>query len=286
MNIFQEKSYRQAIEKIVSTRKHLDSRMRFSLLAEAMRIQKSYLSKVLKGEANLSSDQLHLGCQYLELNADESRFLQLLLEKERTGIPERKESLDAQVEKIRARNQETRKHLTAPEVRSAEQSGPLGAGEYYIDPLNQLVHIALTIPRYLADPRKLAGVLGVSSLRIESALQTLARLGVISIRPEEDSDNRSKGRLELLQRQVHLPRGSPFYRPWRAQLRLWALQRMQELGAKEAYTFSVVFSTDEATRKEIHEKFLEFLSWAEKRVETGKPERLYQMNFDLFPWDQ
>ena len=287
--VYQEGSYRKAIEKIVSARKHLDSRMRFSRLAEHMRIQKSYLSKVLKGDAHLNSDQLHLGCEYLELDAHESKYLQLLLEWERSTIPSRKQELSAQINKFRERQMESKAHLQAKALAVSKDAGEAGAGgigtnEYYIDPIYQLVHVALTIPAYRQDPKALASALGLPYERVEHAIQVLTRLGIIAIRTPFSQERRTRGEIEVLVKQVHLNRESPLYRPWRSQLRLWALQKLFEMGNKKPYTFSVVFSADEETRAEIQAKFLEFLSWAEKRVGKTKPERLFQMNFDLLPW--
>ncbi|NDC39730.1 MAG: hypothetical protein EBZ48_17105, partial [Proteobacteria bacterium] len=113
MNVFHEKSYRSAIEKLVVSRKHLDSRMRFSLLADHMRVQKSYLSKVLGGKAHLNADQLHLACQYLGLNEEESRYLQMTLEHERSVLTERKLELEREMEKARGSQLESEKHLKA-----------------------------------------------------------------------------------------------------------------------------------------------------------------------------
>ena len=284
MSLFQEKSYRSAIERIVSSRKHLDSRMRFGLLAESMRIQKSYLSKVLRGDAHLSTDQLYLGCKYLGLTPEESKYLQLLLEFERSTLPDRKESLRKQVERMQAIQLESKKHLKAGEVARDSEELALGNGAYYLDPTHQLVHIALTVPKYLSDPRLISQDLGIEPERVEQSIDVLTKLGVLAVSQESSAGKRARGKIELLQTQVHLPRESPFYRPWRAQLRQWALQRLLQLDSKKAYTFSVVFSADEETRTEIQAKFLEFLSWTEKRVAKTKPERVYQMNFDLFRW--
>ena len=253
--LFREKSYRKAIDRIVSTRKHLDSRMRFSRLAEHMRIQKSYLSKVLKGAAHLSSDQLHLGCEYLELTPLESNYLQLLLEWEKSSLPARKQELEKKLLRFREKQLETKSHLQAKSLEkgsAGEAGGPstkpssiaevlaersIGVNEYYIDPLYQLVHMGLTIPSFQEEPKRLAEALGVSGERMESALQVLERIGVIQVKTSSESNPRARGEIEVLRKTLHLSRESPLYRPWRAQLRLWALQKLLELGSKKAYTF-------------------------------------------------
>ena len=72
-----------------------------------------------------------------------------------------------------------------------------------------------------------------------------------------------------------------------AALDLWkkyCLDSTQVLSEKNGYSFSVVFSASENTRKEIHSKFLEFLKSCELLVGEAKSKNVYQMSFDLFPW--
>ena len=65
----------------------------FQSLAHAARIQKSYLSKVVTGRADLTTDQLYLICRHLDLDPEAARYLELLLERERSGVAERREEL-------------------------------------------------------------------------------------------------------------------------------------------------------------------------------------------------
>jgi hypothetical protein len=50
------------------------------------------------------------------------------------------------------------------------------------------------------------------------------------------------------------------------------------------YGLRVVFSADEATRRQVRERFLAFLSEAQKLCEASDSEQVYQMSFDLFAW--
>jgi hypothetical protein len=103
----------------------------------------------------------------------------------------------------------------------------------------------------------------------------LERLGIIE---------RSAGKIEILRPAMHLPKESPFYDGWRAQLRLLALQRTQAIAKESHYSFSVVFSAGEKADQDLKAKFFEFLKSLEPDITAAPCERVYQMNFDLLPW--
>ena len=59
-------------------------------MADHMRIQKPYISKVINNMADFSSDQLYMACDFLGFGEDEKNYMLLLLELERTTYTERK----------------------------------------------------------------------------------------------------------------------------------------------------------------------------------------------------
>jgi len=92
------------------------------------------------------------------------------------------------------------------------------------------------------------------------------------------------GGIEVLRDNIHLPKGDPAYVPWRTQLRTMSLARAMQLSNDQSYFFSVVLSSDEKTKQEIQQRFMEFISSIQKLVSDSKQEELYTINFDLLPW--
>lgn len=73
--------------------------------------------------------------------------------------------------------------------------------------------------------------------------------------------------------------------PHQSLMRMRSLARLQELPAEKRYSFSVTFSTSERIREQIQQKFLALLKEIEPLVKGGASENAYQINFDLFPWN-
>ena len=62
------------------------------------------------------------------------------------------------------------------------------------------------------------------------------------------------------------------------------MERSSRLSKDEGYLFTVLFSADEATKKRIQAKFLDFLKAVEKEVQAAPSEDVFYMSFDLMNW--
>lgn len=271
MNIFLESNYHVILKKIVEERKRIDPKFNFQAIAEATRIPKSYLSKVAHEKAHFSADQLFLVGEHLGLNEKQLRYMQLLLELARSGVKKRREQLEKEIQALRDRALDSREHLQA----KPESLGEDGLRDYYLDPLNQLVHICLSIPRYQTDATKLAADLGIPVAELRGVIERLEALGVIE---------HVNGRYKSLLKGIHLPKTSPVFKPWRNQLKLLCLDRLSRRPEKSDYSFSVCFSATDKVRDRIKGDFLELLKKAEAEVGGARQEGAYQMSFELFAW--
>jgi len=106
--MYLENDYRSALRKALESRKKTDPKATYQNLAQAMRVQKSYLSKVLNQGAELSSDQLHLASKYLEFSEQQESYIELLLQHSRSVIPDRRTQILSKIQKIQAKNAETK----------------------------------------------------------------------------------------------------------------------------------------------------------------------------------
>lgn len=272
MNIYEELDYRAILRKVVKERKRNDPKCNFQRLAESARLPKSYLSKVVHGEADLSQDQLYLVNGFLAFTAQESEYMGLLLEYARCGLSKRKTELKQKIESIRRQNLETKEHIRAS---PAPLQLPL-LSEYYLDPHMQIVHICLSIERYACDLKSLAADLRLHLSRVTSVVDRLEKLGII----ERDE----AGQIKLLVTSIHLPKESQLFDAWRNQIRLSCLKHMEGLPRDEVYSFSVTFSATPEVRQKIHLRFLDYLKSLEELVSQAPCEKAYQLNFDVFPW--
>lgn len=271
VSIFSYLDYREALLALISKKKEQRKGFTLRSLAEKCRIQSTYLSNVLHGRADLSSDQIYALAQELGLSETENDYLNLLLSWDRSGVALRKKRLKQKIDDLRAREFNTKKALSKVRLLSEEEC----IREYYLDPFHMLVHVFLTIERYNRRTSHIADALGVDSDRIKHSIDTLVRLGYIE---------KSESGYDLLKQRIHLPESSPVCRPHQELMRIRSLSRLQSVQESARYGVSVTFSSDAQVLTRLKEVFLEFLAKAEKIVDEGPAERAYQMNFDLFPW--
>lgn len=269
MNIYSENDYRKILRALVDERKKVDASVNFQTMAEFCGCPKSYLSKVLAGKANLNNDQIFLACDYLTLKDKDRSYLALLLEKERTEIPSRKKILENEIVSLRNMALESKEHISA----NVQNSDVLDV--YYYEPLNQIVHICLSVEKFRRHPIRIAPALRTSPSKVIRAIDTLEELGLIT---------REGDAIVVHEKHIHLARTAKVYQTWRNELKLAALTHLNNSSEENDYSFSVVFSGDAAAREKIRRRFLEFLKESEEIVKNAPPESVYQMSFDLFEW--
>lgn len=268
---FQDINYRNHITNFVETKKARGEKYSFQLLAQKIGIQKPYLSKVLAGNANLSSDQLYLLINEMELNEEEEKFFWLIWEHERSGLKARKDKLKEEIKTIQRNNLKSEKHL---KVESSETISIDEMSEYYLNPLNQIIHISLGLKQYQSNYQNLIHDLSISLEQLNKSLSTLERLGLIEWGEK----------IKLLKRNIHLPRESHLFWSWKTQLNLLGLSKCQQLTTDDTYNFSVVFSCTEKAKSEIQAEYFKFINKVQSIVSDSKGKHVFQLNYDLFKW--
>lgn len=271
-NLYVFLSYRAALKKCVESQKDEPSGLNFAALAKHMRIQKSYFSKVLHAKAHLNSDQLFLAAQALRFDEEAAHYLQLLLEFDRTALQVRRDLIRQKIDGIRAQKLELKAQISAPSIEAEQQKMRL----YHLDPIHQLVHMALTIPKYSANTRLLETLFSLNRERVKQILGQLEQMNLI-----HQTNNHSA---TAAMQSMHFPRDSEGYKAWAQLLRTLGQARSQWVEKNQSYQFSVVFSGQAELQEEIRFHFVEFLKTIEIKVKTSKPAELYQMNFDLLRW--
>jgi hypothetical protein len=271
--IFDRDDYKDVLKSVLLERKaSLGTRATFQKMAQACRVEKAYLSRVLNGTAHLSSDQLYMACRFLELSPVERRYVGLLHQHQRSALQRHKDELQVEIKALRKTQLRTDGHICA---RKAAMEGSTELAEYFLDPNAQLIHMFLTTTRYQDDLASIGRCLGLSPDAVAVSLGRLERAGIVALRD---------GRYRVVETNLHLPPDSPFFRPYRQALRLRSTERLGVTAPEDAYSVSVVFSTTPAVRKQIHEEFLQLLKRVETLLADAPEEEVYQMNFDLFAW--
>jgi uncharacterized protein (TIGR02147 family) len=271
MNIFVENNYRQVLKRFVEERKAVDTKFHFQAIADATKIPKSYISKVMTQKAHFNQDQLYLFCDHVGMNDHQRKFMSLLLEWERCVVKKRKSALNEEINLARAAALDTQKHIQASTDAIDEQI----IRDYFLEPWHQIVHICLSIPKYQTNANALAADLNISASRLRTIIANLEGWGVIE---------HTKGSFRTLIKNFHLPKTSPVFSAWRNQLKLFSMERLGRSDSEEDYSFMATFSATPKVRDKIKGEFLEFLKKTEALVRSSPQEAAFQVNFDLFGW--
>lgn len=275
MEIFAEKSYKSILRKTIEAKKAIlgAEAFNYQALAAASRIQKTYLSRVLNGDGQLSSDQLFLALAYLEFSAEEKNYITLLHQWERSEISERRKILEEELRQFRQVHMKTERHLKD----SSQLMNDVDMTMYYLNVNTQLVHMFLTIPQYANSPTSIAKVLGISEQALTKIMRFLAELKII---------NYKNHRVVVERTNLHLSKDAPLSLPYRTMMRLKALERLQSQKTSEPYGYSLFFSADEDARAKVQALFFEFLKAAERVIGPAKCKNVYQLQFDLIDWSE
>ncbi|MGZ3796748.1 MAG: TIGR02147 family protein [Pseudobdellovibrionaceae bacterium] len=271
MSIYKHLKYRHAIEEILEKRRKLPKKFTLRVLADNSGLQASFLTNVLKGRFDFNADQLYAVATELGCAPNEREYLLLLLEYERSSFKPRREELKKQIEELRKINQQSDKHLAVDAVELSSDT----RAQYYLDPYAQLTLVYLHIPSVNQNPEKLCPLLGISSFRLREILKLLIDIGYVRI---------EGGIHKVIARDKHLPKRNPLSGPHLALMRLKSIDQLQRLSSNQAYSHSVTFTGTSETKDLLCDAYLNFLKDAEAIVKSARSDKVFQMNFDLFPW--
>ncbi len=272
-SIFDATNYRRILAAQSLAWKRRRPGMSLAGLARRAKLQAPYLTNVLKERAHLSADQLFSVSRILGFAENETAYVLLLLDWERSEQSERKALLRAQIDKARRGRLNVEKRLKAEVVGGATEA----TTRYWIHPEMQLVLTFLGVPRFAANFVRIAESLNIELSRVDEIVRELKELGLLRVG--------NKG-LEKTKSRMHLAKDSPLCAPQQLLLHYRSLQHQQLLSPAAKFNFAVTFTADEKTREKIQVELLKFLETTEALVKNAPSESVYQLNLDLFPWSR
>ena len=274
MDIFLNHSYKDALkQRLADRKKQLGKRYSSEMLADHCQVQKSYLSRVFNGNAHLNQDQLFLACEYLGLNSDETNFLDLLHQKERSLIDSRVKKINLQIERIRQEHLNPDKRIEAERLNELNEA----LNVYYLDPFCQLTHMFLTIPQYAQSLQKIRKQLHLSAADMDRIINVLQKLQIVQF---EDY------KWTVIKSNLTLPRDSPLSKACNQLVRQQGLERSKFVQEQKMTRYNVFFTADEAAYKALSTEFLVFLEKAQAIVKPATAQQVFQLTFDLIPWSE
>lgn len=269
-NISYYDDYREVI-KILAKEKPLS----FKKIAENCQIHSSYFSRVMVDKADFSQEQLYKIGNELSLLEWEINYFLTLGEISNSGNVKHKNFLQQKINGLKKEHQKLEKNLYV----NPKQLPHKDIETFYSDPLIPVIYTYLTIKSYRDNPESIYKKLGISKNQFNLELQKLQKLGVISIKEEED--------IYIAIKVIHIDEANPIFIRFLMNRRIDSLAQIAKGPSRSNdYRFSVLFSTTEEKKKEIKSLFLEFVKKAQKTSIEGEKSRakkdLCSINFDLY----
>jgi hypothetical protein len=270
-SIYDHLDYRLLIKSgITDLKDRLGGGITYSSMAKACRIQKTYLSKVLNHDGNLTQDQLFLACEYLRLDPNETDYALLLHLHESTNLEKRKKLLKTEIHSIQRATKKSEAYLNTTIIENHTDT----LITYFLNPDLQLIHLFLTIEKYQKNLNKIATSIGIKKTELDQHLATLESMKLVKF---EDKC------YIAINHNLHLPKESPIYPSYRSMMKLKSMEKVRNIN-DDAYSLGAFISCSPETKDFIHKKFLVFLGDIKKRVDLDEPEEVYQLSFDLINW--
>lgn len=241
-------------------------------LAEKMRVHTSLITNILKERADLTADQLFLFSKALELTPLESRYLELLWDRDRTTLEDKKKELTQTMREFRDQFVSVSRQSGLSEPVISQQA----VAFYWTTPLAQIIVLSLSIRRFSKDISLLLKEVSESEEEFNKIFARMLEFGIIY---EE------KGFYKSALGNYHLPKDSPFCPVQNKMMRLASLQHTNRLRDDKDYQLSVTFAADQKTFEKIKKEIVAAVKNAQAHVgECQRQNQVFQFNIDLFPW--
>lgn len=251
-----------------------DKNFKYADLAIFIGVQPTYLSRVYNGEAHLNSDQLYRLCDFFLLSTEESEFLFLLVEWEKSSYHIRKNKLKKKIDQIKQNQCSTGSFLHAKKI---DPQNIEKMSQYFLEPYAPVVHSFFSIERFSKNPNLIANEIGLSPQKLKSVLILLENLNLIVF-------DQNLERYKMNSDHLHLEKNSSINDGYQKLSRMMSADYSSRLISDEKHQYCVNFGTDPETYKSIYHEFNLFISKVEKLVRTSTPTQIYYLDFQLFPW--
>lgn len=230
-------------------------------LAEETRIQRTFLSQVFQLKKHLSSDQIYLVAEALDLSPATEQRLQELADWEKCEHPERKMALE---KKLKGQMDESNR------VKGVQ---PEAWDDFITDPHAEVIYNYLQIESFNKDPKSIRDRLSINENRWEEALSTLKSCDLVyelgsRIIPKHRPYAVEDGTPEASLRHVN------------ARLRV-SEQKLKQRNIDDFLYNWWIIGNDEA-KKELKIAYLNLIARIYEESKTVQAEDVYQLSIDLF----
>lgn len=235
-------------------------------MARALRCQPTYVSQVLKGDAQFSLEQGEILAEHFGLTHEERHFFLLLIQKDRAGTKRLEKYFEEQVAEILTKRMVLTSRLGQGHALKKEDQSIYYSSWHYA-----AVHMAITVPEY-RSVQAIAAKLGLTLKRTNEVLEFLERAGLAA--------KGDKG-YQVGTAQIRLGKDSHNIIKHHTNWRNRAIESLdQEVITDLHYTAVVTLSREDVLR--LKDMMLKFMKDCVELISPSNEEVLYAYNLDLF----
>jgi uncharacterized protein (TIGR02147 family) len=237
-------------------------------LAEFIGCQLAYLSQVLNGEANLSSEQAEACNRFFGHNKRESIYFLNIVHYVKAGTENLKKFYSDQINEILEEQKLVAKRLNLNKTLTPEIQA-----RYYSSWDYLAVNIAVSVAGFQSQ-KELSEKLGLSVERLSEVLNFLEENSLV----KKEGDQYSIGESGF-----HLAAGSPFLVKHHTNWRIQAIRSLDDMKTEDLH-YSSVISCDQKDIPQIKEALLSAVEKVRKIVrESENVDSLMSYSIDMFP---
>ncbi|QDK46463.1 hypothetical protein DOM22_15470 [Bdellovibrio sp. ZAP7] len=267
-SIYSFKDYKKYLQKWIEVHP-MKGRGILSAMAKSLRTQTSFLSQVISGELNFSSEQALDLAAYLKLSESETDYLLLMVAYARAGSASLRARLKKQVETAKELGMKERVKSDITYVLSEQDQQIYYSAWYY-----SVIHIAATLPS-LRNAKAIAHKLGLSVSLVENVLEFLLAKDLV----RKDKD----GHLTFGNSRLHLDWNSPLQVRNHSNYRMLTMNSVDKGIKLEDLHYSSVVSLANEDYQNIRDTISHMIRDARLKIRESEPaEELVCFAVDFF----
>lgn len=264
--IYSYQVYRPYVQERIRT-VYGKSRGVLSSMACAIGCKPSYLTQILKGNANLSLEQADKLNSFLAHDESESDYFLLMVERERAGTVGLKQYFAKKMKQIELKKDNLSVNLNLKSNGAVDIQQEFFKFWYY-----SAIHTLTSIPKF-QDPDAIAKKLNLSLPLVTSALNKLVDLKLV---------NRKNGRYTVAKTSLHLPHDAAMINAHHINWRLQSIDRLTCRGEDRDLFYTSVASVSRSDFLRIKTLLTKVIGETKEIIRDSNEETLISFNIDLF----
>ncbi len=262
INLYNHKDYKSYIEASLKLRGH-GAKKKLATFAD---IQESFLSQVLRADAELSLEQGDKVNQFFEHTSEEAHYFLLLIQKRRAGTASLKSYFQHMIDDILIKQKNLKEQIKAKsEVSNQDRE------KFYSSWQFAAVQVATSIKEF-QTVRALSQKLNIPEKRLNEILEFLLSTGLVV---------RNGNALDMGTQSTHIGKDSTLVYKHHANWRLRTLQELEKQNVEQLH-YSTVMSLSHEASEQIKNDLTKAIKQSNQTMESSKEEALYSLCVDFY----